>query len=413
MNNLETLRLLKRNKAKVFHLRAMAHYLGLPERTVIPMKKEDAEKYICDYAAKGEEESERVKYAVKVIINRMSPTAVSNSSTPTSVKNEVMDKAQAYNTISSILHDQYNDRESKLNETFKGFEKEVNSTVERVQKLNREDAIKAIREEAKKFRTVQVKVGTKKAKQIKSVLPKEFDTLVQLAQQRKNIMMVGPAGCGKTYLSSKVAEALDLDYGSQSCSEGMSESQLTGWLLPVGASGKFTYVSSEFVRIYEKGGVFLLDEIDASDPNVLIIINQALANDHFTIPQRHNNPIVKKHKNFVAMAAANTFGNGADAVYVGRNQLDAATLDRFRVGTVTMDYDELVEQSLTTPEVYEWGINIRNKIREHGLRRIMSTRVMKDATDMVEGQGWTLEQVEKSYFSDWSREERSIIGLTA
>tara|TARA_R110000824_G_scaffold75947_7_gene192594 strand:- start:2107 stop:2532 length:426 start_codon:yes stop_codon:yes gene_type:complete len=45
-----------------------------------------------------------------------------------------------------------------------------------------------------------------------------------------------------------------------------------------------------------------------------------------------------RHENFVPLFLANTYGQGANATYVGRNQLDAATLDRFAV--VEYDYDE-------------------------------------------------------------------------
>jgi hypothetical protein len=40
---------------------------------------------------------------------------------------------------------------------------------------------------------------------------------------------------------------------------------------------------------------------------------------------------------FVCIAAANTFGTGADRQYVGRNQLDESTLDRFRIGQIELD----------------------------------------------------------------------------
>lgn len=268
---------------------------------------------------------------------------------------------------------------------------------------------KKIQEEAAKFRTVQVKVGNNKPVKMKGLVPAVFKTVLQLAQQRKNILLVGPAGSGKTYMARLLSEALEMEYSAQSCTSGMSESQLAGWLLPVGDNGKFTYVSSEFVRIYEEGGIFLLDEIDAADPNVLVFINQALANGEFFLPQRLGKTKVVRHPDAIILAAANTYGNGADMVYVGRNQLDAATLDRFKIGTVAMDYDEEVERALIDEDVLEWGWNIRKKINEKHLQRVMSTRVMIDATDMRRHQDWTLAQIEQRYFSDWSREELAVI----
>lgn len=277
------------------------------------------------------------------------------------------------------------------------------------QKEIKGEAQREIEKAKKEFITIQVKVGTKKPKKIKGIVCEEFPRLLQLAQERINIMMVGPAGCGKTHIAGQLASALELEYASQSCSAGMSESQLTGWLLPIGKSGSFTYVSSEFIRLYENGGVFLFDEMDAADPNVLIFINQALANGQFSLPQRFDNPTIKKHKDFVAIAATNTFGGGADTMYHARNALDASTLDRFKIGMVPIGYSEKVEEQLVNKYVLHWGRQIRSIINAHGMRKIMSTRVLKDATQMVSGQGWKVKDVAQSYFSDWSREEVAVI----
>ena len=40
------------------------------------------------------------------------------------------------------------------------------------------------------------------------------------------------------------------------------------------------------------------------------------------------------------MAAGNTFGTGASREYTGREKLDFATIDRFRMGRVWFDLDE-------------------------------------------------------------------------
>ena len=116
-------------------------------------------------------------------------------------------------------------------------------------------------EEMKDLKPIVIKQGTKKRK-VKGIMPAEFETLVRLASSRINTLMVGPSGCGKTFVASKVAESLSLDFASISCSVGMSESMLSGWLLPVGSGSKFEYVPSQFVQMYENGGIFLLDELD-------------------------------------------------------------------------------------------------------------------------------------------------------
>ncbi len=269
-----------------------------------------------------------------------------------------------------------------------------------------EELARELRKDAATYRKLEVVLPNQKPKKLKARQHTVFERVLQLASQRVNVLLVGPAGCGKTFLGAQVAESLGYEFSSISCSAGMSESQLAGWLLPTGKAGQFEYSPSPFVKLYETGGVFLLDEIDSADPNTMTFMNKALANTEFYVPQRLSNPRVKKHKSFVAVAAANTFGNGADVMYVGRNQLDAATMDRFRAGTVMMGYDPVLEQELVHPQVLEWGVKIRSAIEKSKLRRIMSTRVMLDLTKMTEAYKWDRQQWEVSYFADWSEDER-------
>jgi MoxR-like ATPase/outer membrane murein-binding lipoprotein Lpp len=246
-------------------------------------------------------------------------------------------------------------------------------------------------------------------KKLPGLVHARFERVYKLASLRQNVMLVGPAGCGKTQLAEMVADALGLSFSFLSCSAGMSESQLQGWLLPTGDSGQFSYVPAAFVTAYENGGVFLLDEIDAADENLLLVINSALANGKFAIPQRYDNSVAKRHADFCMIAAANTYGNGADRVYAGRNQLDGATLDRFRTGMVTMGYDANVESALVDTEVLLWGAAIRAKIEANKLRRVMSTRVLINYTAQKNA-GLTRSDWEESYFCDWSRDELSKVG---
>ena len=262
------------------------------------------------------------------------------------------------------------------------------------------------RTEADSHKKLEIKIGKSPAVKMKYKLPPQFERILKLAAIRQNILMIGPSGSGKTFLAARLAEALKLKYYMQSCSAGISESQLTGWLLPTKAGGAFEYVASGFVEAYENGGVFLLDEIDAADAQILMIINAALANHTMSVAQRTKNPMVKRHKDFICIAAANTMGHGEDEIYAGREILDGATLDRFRAGIVFIDYDDGVEESLVDTEVLIWGRQIRAAIKEHRLHHIMSTRVMVDFTTQKKQLGLERKDWDESYFLDWTPDER-------
>lgn len=160
----------------------------------------------------------------------------------------------------------------------------------------------------------------------------EFETLLRIVSGRLNAWLVGPAGSGKTSAAHAVADALTLKFFAKSVGPQTSESSLLGYY---DANGQ--YVTTQLRQAYENGGVFLLDEVDAANPAVLVVINALLANGHASFPDR----VVEKHPDFVLLAGANTIGQGADRQYVGRQQIDGATLDRFVF--LSWGYDPRIE----------------------------------------------------------------------
>lgn len=160
-----------------------------------------------------------------------------------------------------------------------------------------------------------------------------FDALLRIVACRVNAWLVGPAGSGKTSAGSAVAKALDLKFYAKSVGPQTTESSLLGY--KNATTGE--YVTTQLREAYENGGVFLLDEVDAGNPAVLVVINALLANKETAFPDK----MVEKHPDFVLLAGANTIGQGADRQYVGRQQIDGATLDRFAF--MGWEYDPAIE----------------------------------------------------------------------
>lgn len=263
------------------------------------------------------------------------------------------------------------------------------------------DAVKEVATQ-KIPRPMEVKFG--ESKKVIDNVHNKFTTVMGRLKATKNIMLVGEAGCGKTHLAGQVAEALGLEFSSVSCSSDMSSSVLLGWLLPADG-GKFEYAESDFIRLYENGGVFLLDEMDAADPAILLIVNQALANGQVTVPQRKGKTTVKRHPNFICMSACNTFGRGGGLMYT-RERLDESTLDRFRSGLIEMHYDDELEEKLVDNEILQWGRKIRRNIEEARLKRVISTRFLRDATALKEEAGYTMKDIEDLFFLGWPSDSK-------
>jgi MoxR-like ATPase len=212
---------------------------------------------------------------------------------------------------------------------------------------------------------------------------KNFADLLQTVQAKSNdgyslnIWLVGPAGTGKTTAAKRCAEALGLDFYFTGSID--TEYKLLGF---VDAQGKV--VNTAFKKAYTDGGVFLFDECDSSLPSALLAFNAALANGECAFPEG----VLARHKDFVCIAAANTWGLGATNEYVGRLKMDAAFLDRFVQVDWQIDEDlerVTVGNDAWVAKVQKW----RKAAKDSGIKVMISPRASYAgaallATGMVE-----------------------------
>ena len=154
-----------------------------------------------------------------------------------------------------------------------------------------------------------------------------------------NVMLVGAAGSGKTTMGEQIAKMMELQFYPMSMGQQTTMTHLLGYMDAAG-----NYHSTPIREAFEKGGLLLLDEMDSANAGVLTTLNALLANGYCSFPDG----VIKRHPDFYCICAANTYGRGKDREYVGRNQLDAATLDRFVV--INLDYDENLERALARRE---------------------------------------------------------------
>ena len=199
----------------------------------------------------------------------------------------------------------------------------------------------------------------------------KFNDILNHIKWDKNVYLYGDAGAGKTTTATQIAKALNLDnFACYSCSAGMSEGLITGRLLFDGS-----FHTTEFLEIWENGGLILLDEFDAIDGNLAVIMNSALANGILHATNRKENPTAIRHKDCYVIGAGNTDGSGnGSRIYSGRNKLDGATLDRFIA--LKFDYDKDLERKLSgkfkvIPKVLN---KIRSNVQKYEISRVVSTR---------------------------------------
>ena len=208
----------------------------------------------------------------------------------------------------------------------------------------------------------------------KTLYHKDYEVIKNLVSLNIPTLLSGPAGAGKNITLKQVADGLGLPfYFTNAVTQ---EYKLTGF---IDANG--TYHETQFYQAFKNGGLFFLDEMDASIPETLVILNAAIANGYFDFPTER----VEAHEDFRIVGAANTFGTGADIEYVGRNQLDAATLDRFAL--IRFDYDPKVENAIADNKDISTFIQeirrISNDLELHLIVSMRATKYLRKLQDSV------------------------------
>lgn len=212
----------------------------------------------------------------------------------------------------------------------------------------------------------EIRIPERKPYQTKEVLHKDFDRIVSMIMDNEPVYLCGPAGTGKSYLAKQVAEALGLDY--YYTNSVTDDIMLKGF---IDANGR--YHETQFYHAFVNGGVFLLDELDASVPETLVLLNNALANGYFNFP----NGKASAHKDFRCIAAGNTYGTGADNTYTGRYQLDASSMDRF--ASIHVGYDDRIALSMCGEDndLVNFANDFRSAVDGCGITCLCTYRAIK------------------------------------
>lgn len=171
-----------------------------------------------------------------------------------------------------------------------------------------------------------------------------------------NVYLNGGAATGKTTAAKMIAKALGVPFFFIGAIDG--EHKLWGF---IDANGH--YNETPLYQAWSQPSVFLLDEVDGSDPSVALGLNSALANG--MAPFANGN--MTRHPDCIVIAGGNTAGTGATVAFTARNKLDTAFLDRF----VYIDWpiDETLERLMVGNDAWVSRVqSLRNKVIKMNIR---------------------------------------------
>lgn len=201
---------------------------------------------------------------------------------------------------------------------------------------------------------------------------KLFPELISYMQLGFPLFLPGPAGSGKTTAIRNACKHLNAELFMPP--EGPIENKY-GLIGYNDAQGQYItttlYDAVTFAAENpDKLVYFFIDEIDSGYANALMIMNAVMENGYCNFP---NGKRIEYGANMRFIAAANTFGTGATHDYVGRNKLDAATLDRFIF--LEWGYDIALEKAIAGNDAWvDTVVACRIQAKAKDIKQVISPR---------------------------------------
>jgi len=206
---------------------------------------------------------------------------------------------------------------------------------------------------------------------LEDIVPKDVAVMEQLkvaldhplnAAAKEWAIIYGPSGTGKTSVSVAYAEAKGAEYVKQ---QGNAQLTVDDFL------GYKSITTGEYFRsllrdAVEFGKVFILDEIDACNPNTLLVLN-GLKQEKFQFPDA----LIEVHPDFRLIATANTLEYNEQ--YNARSPMDKASLARFHKIKYEMEHHELS---------IRYGLDYIKRIETTKLKKLVAREVEREVIQM-------------------------------
>lgn len=247
-------------------------------------------------------------------------------------------------------------------------------------------------------------------------MPREADELKDLLSQRKNVLLVGPAGCGKTEMVERVCRKANLKHSRMNLNAEITVEDFVGMKDLVGSDTVFTY--GILPRAMKDGAVLLIDELDFAPPEILAVL-QAVLEGKCLVITKNGGEVVEPHDNFRMVGTANTTGRGDDSgLYAGTQILNEAFLDRWHA-VIAMSYlkDELEVEVVTKKTkidkpTAERLVQFANLARGEALNTLystVSTRKLLAIAELLMAQFSPIRAAELALYNKVTEEDKKVL----
>ncbi len=199
---------------------------------------------------------------------------------------------------------------------------------------------------------------------------KESAQIRACIEMRRNVLLEGPVGVGKTQLAQVITESLGRPWIRVDGDNRFTEQKLTGWFDPPTVVKKgFTwdsFFSGPLVEAMKKGAVLFINEFNRLPEGVQNLLLPAIDERLIQIPRLGE---IRAHENFAVIATQNPRD------FVATTHLSEALLDRFE--WIQLGYQsEEDERKIVLSKLADFGIvNAQSlQVVEAAVRLVRLTR---------------------------------------
>ena len=192
----------------------------------------------------------------------------------------------------------------------------------------------------------------------------DIEIMEAIYNERTPLLIIGETGVGKTASVRHFTFTKQLPYMRVNFNGAMTPEDLIGQYVP--CENGFAWVDGVLTKFVRNGGVFVVDEINSGNAEILFFLHPLLDDERKLVLVQKDGEVIHAHKDFWLVATMNRD-------YEGTKPLNLALQDRFKI--IEFDYDSAVEKKLIADKfLLELAEKLRASHKKGELDTPISTR---------------------------------------
>ena len=235
----------------------------------------------------------------------------------------------------------------------------------------------------------------------------DFDIAKNAMANKRNILLMGDTGSGKTMFGEAFAAKEQLLYYSLPCDVSIDPSALFGKMQATDVAGQFRWQDGPVTQLARAGGVLNISEVNMMTPKIAASMYPLLDSRRYIPLLGHEGEVVRAHPRLLIIADMNPN-------YRGTMELNAAFKNRFPL-KIMWGYDDRVEKKLIgMPSLIDLARRIRAQVGVDIITPVSTNMLMefeKFATDKDFGLDFAIGNFVNAFQSDEQKPVNDVLVL--